>query len=172
MPKMPLTPLGRAAGVALAMLASAPASADPPRARAQAEAAAGTFRDWRLGCGGLRCAVRTELRGGDGSLVLILAVEGEDDAASLRMGTPLPLYLPDGATLTLGDLPSRAIPWRTCGPRAWCEAVAILDADLLAALRREREAEVVLTLVDGVRIRLPLSLMGFSAAWHALAAQR
>nr|MBA3326212.1 invasion associated locus B family protein [Paracoccaceae bacterium] len=82
-----------------------------------------------------------------------------------------PLFLPDGLTLGLGDAPPRAVAWRTCDA-AGCEALAPLENELLAALRRERAAEVTLTLVDGVRVRLPVSLMGFTAAWEALGATR
>ncbi len=168
MAKMQLTLLGRALAVALTLAASA-AAADPPHARA-AEADGKTFRDWRLDCGAAGCAVRTELRGGDGSLILTVMAEKSEDLGLLRLGTPLPLHLPDGAALALGDAPLRWIEWRTCGPMAWCEATVALDAHLLADLRRERSTEVVLTLVDGVRIRLTASLLGFSAAWGALGA--
>ena len=126
------------------------------------------FRDWRLDCGASGCAVRAGLRGGDGSHVLALEAAGVGEAAVLRLSTPLPLFLPDGLTLALGEAPLRAVEWRTCAT-AWCDAVAPLEADLLAGLKRERAAEVVLTLVDGVRIRLTISLLGFSAAWAALA---
>ncbi|PJN95834.1 hypothetical protein CNY89_06180, partial [Amaricoccus sp. HAR-UPW-R2A-40] len=42
-----------------------------------------------------------------------------------------------------------------------------LDDDLLDSLRRERSAEVTLTLLDQVRIRLPVSLLGLTAALKA-----
>ena len=61
------------------------------------------------------------------------------------------------------------MPWRTCGAGG-CEAVLPLDPPLLAALRRERAATATFTLVDGVKVRLPFSLLGFSAATRALAA--
>lgn len=169
MAKMPLTSLGRALAVALTLTPSA-ASADPPHGRAAAEAEGRTFRDWRLDCGAAGCAVRTELRGGDGSPLLTLTAASPGDAGLFSLGTPLPLHLPDGATVALGDAPLRPVPWRTCGPMAWCEATIALDASLLADLRRERSIKVVLTLVDGVRIRLTASLLGFSAAWGALGA--
>jgi invasion protein IalB len=47
-----------------------------------------------------------------------------------------------------------------------------MDAELLAGLRRERSLEATLTLEDGVRMRLPVSLIGFSAALRALEAVR
>jgi invasion protein IalB len=42
-----------------------------------------------------------------------------------------------------------------------------LDPALLAALKRERSGSATFTLVDGVKVRLPFSLLGFSAALRA-----
>jgi invasion protein IalB len=160
MPKIGLTPLARALAVALAL--TGPAAADPPAVYGARRAEAVTFRDWRLHCQGPACALRGAVRGGDGSVVLSAALEGQ----TLRLETALPLFLPDGVTLALGEDPLRAIPWRTCDPRG-CRAETPLDADLLDSLRRERAAEVTLTLLDQVRIRLPVSLLGLSAALKA-----
>ena len=159
-----LTALARPAAVALA-LAAAPAAADPPAARAAEEAARRQFEDWRLACGPSDCAIRGAVLGAAGAPVLRVAATPE----RLTFATSLPLFLPDGLVLTLGDAPPRVVPWRTCGP-AGCVAEAALDPDLLAGLKREREAEAVLTLVDGVRVRLPVSLLGFTAAWRAMGA--
>lgn len=164
---IPLPPAGRALAVALALWGCA-AAADPPHARATE--AAPSFRDWRLDCAAGACAIRTTLRGGDGSAVLTASATGAGEAGALALSTPLPLFLPDGLTLVLGDTPLRAVAWRTCDA-AGCEAAAPLDAELLAALRREPVAEVMLTLVDGVRVRMAVSLRGFTAAWEALAAE-
>jgi invasion protein IalB len=43
-----------------------------------------------------------------------------------------------------------------------------VDAELLAALRRERTGMAGFTLVEGVPVRLGFSLMGFAAARAAL----
>jgi invasion protein IalB len=43
-----------------------------------------------------------------------------------------------------------------------------MDPELLDALRREREGSAELTLVQHERVRLPFSLMGFSAAFRVL----
>lgn len=171
MANVALTPLGRALPVALlaALGLAAPASADPPAARAAAEAAKRVFLDWRIVCAAAGCAARAEVAAQDGAAVLAAEAAAAGGGAALVLSTPLPLFLPDGLLLGLGDAPLRAIPWRTCGP-AGCEAEAPLDPALLAGLERERAAEVTLTLEDGLRVRLPLSLMGFSAAWEALGA--
>ena len=160
-----LTRLGRALAVAAA-LAAGPASADPPHVRAEIGAGETVHRDWVLRCPAAGCAIRTAVRGTDGTEVLGLAVAA--DGAALTLRTALPLHLPDGVTLALGDDPLRLVPWRTCDP-AGCVADAPLAEDLREALRRERSVEVTLTLVDGVRVRLSASLLGFSAALDALA---
>jgi invasion protein IalB len=165
MPNIGLRPTGRAVLVALALAAS-PASADPPGAPAVAAAIEQPFRDWRLACAAA-CALRTEVRGSDGSAVLTVSAAG-DRGGTLELRTPLPLFLPDGLTVALGDAPPRDIAWRTCDA-AGCAAETPLDPPLLDGLKRERSAEVSLTLVDGVRVRLPMSLAGFTAGWEALA---
>jgi len=160
MPNFPLTLIGRTALVT-ALLAAGAASADPPHARGR------EFRDWRIDCAVGPCAIRTSLRAADGSELVTVDVVGRGDGAGLALRTPLPLLLPDGATLVIGDDPPRALAWRTCGV-AGCVAEAPLDPSLLAALKRERSATVMLTLEDGVRVRLPVSLLGFTAAREAL----
>jgi invasion protein IalB len=138
-----------------------PALADPPGAWA---ARVETFRDWRLDCRADPCQPATSVRGSDGSEVLRVAVVG----GTLAIVTPLPLFLPDGLALAAGDEAERAVPWRTCGAGG-CEARLPLDPALRAAFERERAGAATFTLVDGVRVRLPFSLLGFSAATRAAA---
>ncbi|HRO11252.1 invasion associated locus B family protein [Amaricoccus sp.] len=137
-----------------------PAWADPPAALA---GRIQSFRDWRLDCRADPCALHTAVRGADGSEVLRLAV---GPGTALAVTTPLPLFLPDGLSLAVGGEPARAVPWRTCGAGG-CEATLALDPALLAGLRRERGGTATFTLVDGVTVRLPFSLLGFSAAMVA-----
>jgi invasion protein IalB len=149
----------------VAMLAVSPAvplRADPPAALAERVQ---VFRDWRLDCRADPCSLHTSVRGADGSEVLRLAV-GAGEAPILTLSTPLPLFLPDGIGLAVGAEPERSVPWRTCGA-AGCQAVLPLDPELLAAIRRERAGTAAFTLVDGVRVRLPFSLLGVSAATAA-----
>jgi invasion protein IalB len=144
--------------VVILMLA-APAAADPPGARARA------FEDWRLDCAAGPCGLYTAVAGADGSEVLRIAVTG-GAAPTVAVTTPVPLFLPDGVALALGERPERPVPWRTCGA-AGCEATLPLDSGLLDALRHERGGSATFTLVDGVQVRLGFSLMGFSAAVRA-----
>jgi invasion protein IalB len=88
-------------------------------------------------------------------------------APVLTVRTPLPLLLPDGVTLTIGAGPPLHLPWRTCIVGA-CEAALPLGDDLVAELRRARGGTAEFTLVDASRVRLPFSLLGFSAALRAL----
>lgn len=162
-----LAPLQRALLLAAALAAAAPVAADPPAAYGARRAAEITFRDWRLACLGDDCAIRTVLKGADGSAVLALEARRAGEGGELAVATPLPLFLPDGLALALGDAPPREAPWRTCD-RDGCSALLPVDGDLLAALKRERTADVGLTLVEGVRVRLSASLLGFTAAWQAL----
>ena len=139
-----------------------PASADPPAAWSERMQ---VFRDWRLDCRADPCTRYVSVAGAGEAEVLRLALSA-GAAPALTVSTPLPLFLPDGVVLAIGDEPERPVAWRTCGP-AGCEATAPLDTGLLAALRRERGGSATLTLVDGVRVRLPFSLLGFSAALEA-----
>jgi invasion protein IalB len=146
------------------MLAPSGATGDPPHARAQ------PYEDWRVDCTiAPLCVALTTLHGADGSEVLRLAVT-RGEAPSLAISTRLPLHLPDGLALALGTRPERPVPWRTCG-RLGCEATLPIDPELLDALRREREGSATFTLVTRETVRLPFSLLGFSAAFRDLDAE-
>jgi invasion protein IalB len=131
--------------------------ADPAAPRA--------FEDWRLTCEGESCAIYTLVAAADGSEALRLEVRDAEPALEIR--TPLPLLLPEGLVVALGAR-ERAAEWRTCDARG-CVARLALDPELAEALRREREGSVTLTLVDGVAVRLPVSLLGYTAATRARA---
>lgn len=147
--------------VAIVLLAAGTAWADPPAAWTNAM----RFGDWRLDCGRRDCPVHTAIASADGSEVLRVAVAA-GGAPSLTVLTPLPLFLPDGLVLVIGEEPDRPVPWRTCGA-AGCEARLPLDPELLAGLKRERTGSVGFTLVDGEAVRVPFSLVGFTAALRA-----
>ncbi len=148
------------------LAACATSAAEMPRAGPEPEPRAPVaFEDWSLVCAAT-CAVRTVIVGRDGSEVLAL-IARPGDAAAVEVSTPLPLFLPDGVVLTLGGSEPRPIPWRTCDADA-CEARAPLVPALLSDLRRERTASVEMTLETGERVRLAVSLLGFTAAWAAL----
>ena len=156
----------------VAILATVAASADSaemprPEALPPEPPAAEVFDDWHLACADGACVIATRVLAADGSEVL--RVEAGGRPAVLSVVTPLGLHLPDGLAAGIGAGTTREAPWRTCGPKDGCRAELPLDAELLAALRRERAGSVTLTLVEGVPVRLGFSLMGFSAAFAALA---
>lgn len=128
------------------------------------------FHDWRVTCaGGCQALTRviSAAPGAPEALRLSIRPAGEGVFA-LRLRTPAPLYLPDAATLTPDRGDALTLPWFTCGPLG-CEARASAGDDLLTALREGRSATVELTLVDGSRARLRLSLLGLTAALKAVA---
>jgi invasion protein IalB len=143
-------------------------------AEAPAEAVAGALagsvverhRDWLLDCRA-GCLLATEILGPAGERLLRLSLAADHDA--LVVETSLPLHLPDGLILGAGEQTPITVPWRTCGGTI-CEARAVLDDAILSAFRRERTVSVALTLVGGERVRLPVSLLGFTAGERALRA--
>ncbi len=126
------------------------------------------FEDWRRICAGAACRIQFAVpaRGPAAPDLLGLSV-ASDDPEVLVVRTPLPLHLPDGLSLTLGADDPISAPWRTCD-EVGCDARLSLSGALLAGLRGERYGAVAFTLVDGERVRLPVSLMGFSAALRSL----
>lgn len=154
----------------LLTLATTAGAAEMPRPEPEApevEAPQPAFDDWQLTCADTDCVIDTRVLASDGTEVLRIEAGGQP--AVLRFVTTLGLHLPDGLTAGIGADTTREIPWLTCGPEDGCRAEVPLDADLLAAVRRERAGSATLTLVEGVPVRLGFSLMGFSAAWRALA---
>lgn len=157
-----------AAGVAAALVAAA-AGAEPPVIPPPAPAAE-VFGDWRLTCVAAGCRIETELRGAPPASGILLRLSvAAADARTLLVRTPLPLFLPDGLRITPRETEPTAVPWITCGA-VFCEAWVPLDPALLAALRKQPSAHLELTLRDGSRTRLPVSLLGFTAAYRALEA--
>lgn len=126
------------------------------------------FHDWTLSCA-KGCRATTRLRStapGAPEVLRFTVAPAGPEVFALSLRTPAPLYLP--APLTL--MPDRGdpleAPWFTCDP-AGCEARVTAGTDLADALRKGRFATVELTLVDGSRARLRLSLSGFTAALAA-----
>ena len=150
----------------LAAAWAAPAAADPPGHRGGT--APERFLDWRMDCPEGACAISTRVLGAGGREVLRLGVSGAGERA-LVIATPLPLFLPDGVDLALGAGIKRQVPWRSCSASSGtCEARLPLDAETLAALRRERGGTVTLTLLEDQPVRIGFSLMGFTGALRAL----
>ncbi len=142
-----------------------PASADPPGHRR--EGAPERFLDWQMACRSEACAISTRVAGAEGDEVLRLSL-ARAPGRDLTITTPLPLLLPDGLLLAIGPTLQRRVPWRSCSARGTCEARLPLDAETLAALRRERGGTATFTLLENQPVRVGFSLMGFSGALRAL----
>lgn len=126
------------------------------------------FEDWRRVCVAEACRIEVSIASPDASAAELLGLSVEAaDREALVVRTPLPLHLPDGVMLTLGGGEPEEAPWRTCDA-AGCDARLPLTGSLLRGLRGERGAAVAFTLVDGERVRIAVSLMGFSAALRSL----
>lgn len=152
----------RLVAIALTALLALPARADPPGAPPVTRVG---YRDWQVDCAVRPCRVSTTILGADGAPVVVVALDGPSAAPALTVTTTLPVFIPDGMLLGVGDDPDRPIPWRVCGPSG-CEARISADPDLLAALKRQREGRITITLADGITVRLGVSLLGLSGAWR------
>lgn len=142
-----------------------PVAADPPGHRG--ERPPEPFLDWQMACPEQACAISTRVAGADGSDVLRLRLAREP-GRDLSVTTPLPLLLPDGLTLAIGPTLERQVPWRSCSAGGECEARLPLDAETLAALRRERSGTATFTILENQPVRVGFSLMGFTGALRAL----
>ena len=124
------------------------------------------FRDWRLDCPAAPARRTPPSRARTAARCCGWPC-GPGRPPALAVTTPLPLFLPDGAGAQHRAATAAARgAWRTCGAGG-CEATLPLDPELLGILKRERAGSVGFTLVDGVRVRIPFSLMGLSAALAA-----
>jgi invasion protein IalB len=170
MPNIRLTPEHRALVLAVLLAGRAGAAEMPPAGEAYGPPPpppVEAFEDWTLACPEGACTVATRVEGTGGAAVLVL----EAGAEALVVRTPLPLLLPEGLGLTLGQADEeRTAQWRTCDATG-CEARLTMEPDLLAALRRERDGTLRFTLASGERVRIGVSLIGFTAAWRARAAR-
>ena len=104
--------------------------------------------------------------GAGGAEVLRLALVPGGEPPLLEVSTPLALYLPDGLMLAVAKEPPLPLIWRTCGPDG-CAARITVTPELAATLRRERAGTATFTPADGVPVRIPFSLMGYTAALRA-----
>jgi invasion protein IalB len=150
---------------ALVAAGGGPAAADPPGHRR--ESVPERFLDWQKACRDATCAISTRVAGAEGGEVLRLSL-AHAAGHEIAITTPLPLLLPDGLLLAIGPTLQRQVPWRSCSAQGTCEAHLPLDAETLAALRRERGGTATFTLHESQPVRVAFSLMGFTGALRAL----
>lgn len=166
---------GAAAGIAAAIMAS------PHAVWAQASLpAAETIKDWELFCpdpnpsGKPRiCEIRTVIKGKEGARLGALAVAANPEPGSPGEPMIATALLPLGVDLTLapalrvGEKLTVPLQFRRCMQRG-CEAVALLGADQITALRAGTLAKVAVGIGGGKTAVFEFSLAGFSGAHDAL----
>ena len=150
--------------------AMAPASAAEPE----------KFKDWELFCPDPKpkdkpriCEVRTIISGKDGARLGALAIAINPDPGATELPMIATALLPLGVDLTLapalkvGDGAPLPLQFRRCLQRG-CEAVALIDAEHLAALRAGAIAKVAVGIGGGKNAVFEFSLTGFTAAHDAI----
>lgn len=151
------------------------AQATPPAAP-QAEA----FKDWELFCPEPKpkdkpriCEIRTVIKGKQGGRLGALAVASNPEPGSASEPMIATALLPLGVDLTLapaltiGDGAALPLQFRRCMQRG-CEAVALLAAEQIAALRGGTIAKVAVGIGGGKTAVFEFSLNGFTGAHDAL----
>lgn len=167
-----------AAGGSSAAFAQAAGDA-PPAPQAPAPLPPGprdgkVLQDWRLHCRLAQpdrevCEMRQSIVNENGDRV-VLAVVGRlpnSDAPGLLILVPLGILLPPGTFLRIDQGEETRVPVARC-EREGCQIELLLDDDLLPRLKAGTRAVVSFHVDDGrgqrVRVDVPISLIGFSAA--------
>ncbi len=82
----------------------------------------------------------------------------------LKLNLPLGLYLPAGTTLQVDKTPTKEIQIETCDVKG-CYAGIGVDEDMLIALKRGNTMTVTFQNVARQPIAIPVTLVGFTAAF-------
>lgn len=93
-----------------------------------------------------------------------LAANGQ---ASAVITMPLGISLPPGATISVDHAPPQRIVIERCDTNG-CVGTAALSDQMVAALKRGREARISFHDASRRRIAVPVSLLGFTAGFNAL----
>jgi invasion protein IalB len=162
--------------VALAVWADAARAqeAQPPVAAPE------KFKDWELFCPEPMakdkpriCEVRTIITGKEGARLGALAIALNPDPGAQELPMIATALLPLGVDLTLapalkiGEGKPLTLQFRRCLQRG-CQAVALIDAEYLNALRGGTIAKVAVGIGGGKNAVFEFSLAGFSAAHDAI----
>lgn len=138
-------------------------------------ASAGTaqeFRDWTLDRDGDVCTVSTRvLLRSTGTLLVAVSLSARGpDGALMAIEVPVGASLRDRVAYVHGPhTPERALEWQFCNPDT-CLAVTDLDQAALRALKRGTRITVGFRpLPSSPVLATPVSLMGLTRAWAALA---
>jgi len=161
--------------VALAAAGHAFAQAQP---QGQPAANAETYKDWVVGCdppkdGVRQCGMVQNLTVKEtGQMVARLTVQQErnGERVGILLG-PLGTSLAAGVTTQVDAGPQNRLQFEQCVP-AGCVARWLLDPRTLDALKRGRTLTVGFASVDGRKVNIPMSLLGFGEGLAALDARR
>ncbi len=172
--------LALTAAVAATMLAVTTLGGPPAIGQATQPAQAETIKDWEIFCPEPKpkdkprvCEIRTVIRNKEGGRLGALAVAASPEPGSAAEPMIVTALLPLGVDLTLapalkvGEGEAAPLQFRRCMQRG-CEAVALLGADQLAALRAGTVAKVAVGIGGGKTAVFEFSLSGFSAAHDAM----
>lgn len=143
-------------------------------APAAPEVASTEFEDWRVECydppvNGMRCQIVQQLveRNIDQVvLVTSLAYLPTSEQTQIQMVLPLGFLLKRGVTFDVSGYTTSVGVDRCTQYGCFIEGVAA--PELLGAMRRGREAQIAIVADSGQTVRIPFSLMGFTAAYNMM----
>jgi invasion protein IalB len=159
-----------AGAVALVLTATGSVQAAQPRS-------GDSFKDWSVQCetppGGSRetCYIYQNLLLKNGQQRLLHIAVGylaKSGKAATFITLPLGVSLPGGVSLSVDDGPARRFRYERCEANG-CLAPLMLNDGLIRSFKAGREVRV--TFFDGNRreVSVPVSLLGFTAGFNALA---
>ena len=92
--------------------------------------------------------------------------DGRPMEAFAEIVVPLGVYLPGGLGLKVDDAPARAAPYERCIDEG-CVVRAPISPEMVAAMKAGRTATVVIFGAPDQPVQIPISLIGFTAAYDA-----
>jgi len=133
-------------------------------------AGAQTFRDWNLVQGGGECLlVQSLVSRASGAMLAQVVLQRQGAGTTLALRVPTGASLASGIGYRVGAGPLHDLEWMRCDADL-CLALRPLPEDELRAILRGREMWVGFRpLPESRPLNLPVSLMGVTAGWRALA---
>lgn len=148
----------------------------PAAAQAPSPSPTQTFESWRLSCEGGKppCFISQSIQLTDTGQRILRVMAGNlgpEERPVLHLTVPLGIYIPLGVALRVDDDPQRKAEVHTCTADG-CEALLLLDPELLAALAGGKLTQVAfLDAVTRRQITVAVPLAGFGLAYTALQRQ-